>query len=228
MNQIEQGKQNQCREDRNNMQRPPRKSVQKTEQVSEVKRSSDQIRQRRQFLKLAAGISAATLLPRAAAETSAADAGFVMPGDVLVYADGPNANKVIKLTDVKLGVAVPALAVDPASKAPRDPVKSGVVLTRVKPASLSADTKKNAVQGVVAYSSVCTHQACPVREIGSIGLGKGKIICTCHGSQYDPADNAKVVGGPAPRRLPALPLKASATGELSAAAGFTGKVGAGK
>jgi rieske iron-sulfur protein len=203
------------------MERPGQKSVQ-TEQ------DGDQIRQRRQFLKLAAGVSAATLLPRARAQTSAAEVGAVMPGDVLVYADGPNVNKVIKLTDVKLGVAVPALAVDPATKAPRDPVKSGVVLTRVKPASLSADTKKNAVQGVVAYSGVCTHQACPVREIGTIGSGKGKIICTCHGSQYDPADNAKVVGGPSPRRLPALPLKASASGELSAAAGFIGRVGSGK
>lgn len=183
--------------------------------------------QRRRLLKLVAGVSAGALLPRAGAQ-AATTTSVVQPGDVLVYAEGPNAKKPIKLSDIKEGVATPALAMDPVSKTTRDPLKGAVVLTRVKPAGMSADTKKNAVQGVVAYSSMCTHQGCPAKEIGSIGQGKGKIICTCHGSQYDPSDNAKVVGGPAPRRLPALPLKASASGELSAAAGFTGKVGPGK
>lgn len=183
---------------------------------------------RRAFLKVAAGVSAAALLPGTlgAAQAQMAADSVVKAGDMLVYAEGPQAKKPIKLADVKIGVAIPALAIDPKTKAPRDAVKGGVVVTRVK--TPSADSVKNAVQGVVAYSSVCTHQGCPSREIGTLGSGKGKIICTCHGSQYDPADNAKVVGGPAPRRLPALPLKASATGELTAAAGFTGRVGPGK
>jgi hypothetical protein len=35
----------------------------------------------------------------------------------------------------------------------------------------------------------------------------------CHYSTYDPKEDAKVVSGPAPRRLPALPLKLRARGQ---------------
>ena len=37
--------------------------------------------------------------------------------------------------------------------------------------------------------------------------GGRPLYCACHGSQYDPKDGAKVVGGPAPRRLAMLPLR---------------------
>ena len=47
----------------------------------------------------------------------------------------------------------------------------------------------------------------------------------CHNSEYDPRQGAEVVFGPAPRRLPALPV-AIADGSLTIAAGFIGKVGA--
>jgi len=47
----------------------------------------------------------------------------------------------------------------------------------------------------------------------------------CHNSEYDPRQSAEVVFGPAPRRLPALPVKI-ADGALTVAAGFIGKVGA--
>jgi Rieske Fe-S protein len=63
------------------------------------------------------------------------------------------------------------------------------------------------VQGVVvtqpvagqfkAFSSTCTHQGCTVTRID-----QGKIICPCHGSQYNIADGS-VAQGPAPAPLPA-------------------------
>lgn len=184
--------------------------------------------ERRRFLKAAAGLSALSLLPRTLAQAATTAASPVSAGDLLVYPDGPKAKQPIKLADLKEGVAVPAVAMDPASKALRDPAKGGVVLVKLKPDQIKASSKPNAAGGVVAYSSVCTHQGCPAKELGTLGSGKGRIICTCHGSQYDPGDNATVLGGPAPRRLPALPLKTSAAGELVAAAGFTGRVGPGK
>ena len=149
-------------------------------------------------------------------------------GDVLVYAAGPNAKKQVKAADLKEGVAVLALAADPKTLIPRDAAQSSVVLVRLKPAEIKASSKKNAAGSVVAYSSQCTHQGCPAQEIGSLGQGKGNIICTCHGSIYDPRDNATVLGGPAPRRLAALPLKLDASGQLLAAGTFTSKVGPGK
>jgi Rieske Fe-S protein len=56
---------------------------------------------------------------------------------------------------------------------------------------------------------------------------EGTLYCACHGSQYDPKDGAKVVGGPAPRRLAMVPLRIE-EGIVVAAGPFTGRVGAAK
>lgn len=50
----------------------------------------------------------------------------------------------------------------------------------------------------VAFSSICTHQGCPVTEVAN-----GTINCPCHGSQFSVEDGS-VVGGPAPAPLPAV------------------------
>lgn len=49
---------------------------------------------------------------------------------------------------------------------------------------------------VRAFSSICTHQGCPVDTVA-----EGRIICPCHGSQFE-ADTGEVVQGPASRPLP--------------------------
>ena len=51
----------------------------------------------------------------------------------------------------------------------------------------------------VAFSAVCTHQACVV------GPGDGELLCPCHASRYDLATGA-VLGGPAPEPLPEVPV----------------------
>jgi Rieske Fe-S protein len=113
---------------------------------------------------------------------------------------------------------------------PQDPktetVRTGsrlnqVLLVRLDPATLDADTAKHAADGVVAYSAVCTHQGCPVNMWKKEA---GTLYCSCHGSQYDPAKGAQVVDGPAPRRLAVLPL-AVEDGVLVATAEFSGRVG---
>jgi nitrite reductase/ring-hydroxylating ferredoxin subunit len=52
-----------------------------------------------------------------------------------------------------------------------------------------------------AFSAVCTHMGCIVSQISD-----GTIDCPCHGSQYSIKTGA-VVGGPAPRPLPAKQIK---------------------
>jgi thiosulfate dehydrogenase (quinone) large subunit len=65
----------------------------------------------------------------------------------------------------------------------------------------------------VAYSAVCTHAGCTVAYDGS----RGELVCPCHGSIYDPRHGAQVVAGPAPRPLPALPVRVDAQGNAYAA-----------
>ncbi|WP_412029015.1 ubiquinol-cytochrome c reductase iron-sulfur subunit [Deinococcus yunweiensis] len=180
---------------------------------------------RRTFLKLTAATGAAGVVAvsgSAAAQTAADPA---KSGDLLLYQDGPSKGKPVKTADLKVGVAVWALAVDPKTKKPRDATKGGVVLVKLASGKVQASSQPNAAGDVVAYSSICTHQGCPTKEIGTLGMGKGHIICTCHGSIFDAGDNATVLGGPAPKRLPALPIKVDATGQVVAKAGFTAKVG---
>ena len=52
-----------------------------------------------------------------------------------------------------------------------------------------------------AFSAVCTHMGCTVSTINN-----GTIDCPCHGSMYSIKTGA-VVGGPAPRPLPAKQIK---------------------
>jgi cytochrome b6-f complex iron-sulfur subunit len=53
----------------------------------------------------------------------------------------------------------------------------------------------------VAYSAICTHQAC------TVAYKDGDLACPCHGSTFDPANGASVVTGPATRPLPEIPVK---------------------
>jgi cytochrome b6-f complex iron-sulfur subunit len=53
----------------------------------------------------------------------------------------------------------------------------------------------------VAYSAICTHQAC------TVAYKDGNLACPCHGSVFDPANGASVIAGPAQRPLPEIPVK---------------------
>ena len=59
------------------------------------------------------------------------------------------------------------------------------------------------VDGVVAYSKLCTHVGCPV---GLYQAEEGLLLCPCHQSTFDVYDGARPVFGPAARSLPQLPL----------------------
>ena len=54
-----------------------------------------------------------------------------------------------------------------------------------------------------AFSSVCTHEGCPVSQIAG-----GAIICTCHNSHFSLVDGS-VISGPARRPLPAAKVTQS-------------------
>lgn len=144
------------------------------------------------------------------------------PGDHLVYLVGPKQNQPARADDLELGG--PQVQVYPAD--PKGLVRDGtplnlVVLARVGDDGLDEQTRKLSTEGVVAYSAICTHQACPVNQWSN---EKKAMVCSCHGSTYDPKNSAKVIFGPAPEPLAGLPLK-SENGLLIVAGGFNGPVG---
>lgn len=49
---------------------------------------------------------------------------------------------------------------------------------------------------LVAYTAVCSHEGC------TVAYKNGRLVCPCHGSVFDPSNNARVVRGPARLPLP--------------------------
>ena len=144
-------------------------------------------------------------------------------GDRFVFPFGDREGQLITVEDLTLGGPQQlAYPMDPQAKIVRNgSTLNLIMLIRFDPAQLTEETRALAADGVVAYSAVCTHQGCPV----SMWQAQAKtLFCACHASQFDPLDRARVVDGPAPRRLPMLPIKMVA-GVLTVAGGFTGRVG---
>jgi Rieske Fe-S protein len=111
---------------------------------------------------------------------------------------------------------------EPAAKLVRNGSRlNKVLLVRLDPVSLVGATKDHAADGVVAYTAICPHTGCDVTG----WLAEQQILeCPCHSSQYNPREGGTVMAGPAPRALPALPLKI-VDGKLMVARPFTSRVG---
>jgi thiosulfate dehydrogenase [quinone] large subunit len=60
----------------------------------------------------------------------------------------------------------------------------------------------SAASSFVAFSAVCTHAGCPVQYDPS----NVQFVCPCHGGIYD-AHTGKVLQGPPPAALPAIPVQ---------------------
>ncbi len=115
-----------------------------------------------------------------------------------------------------------AYPMDPETDVVRDGSRlNRVLLVRLDAEELDEKTRTGAVGGIVAYSAVCTHTGCDVSEWEP---DSELLICPCHATHFDPKRGARVVSGPAPRRLATLPLRIE-EGVLVAAGRFVGRVG---
>ncbi len=78
------------------------------------------------------------------------------------------------------------------------------------------------VDGIFAYSLICTHVGCPVALYEQ---QTHHLLCPCHQSTYDATQYCKVIFGPAKRALPQLPIAIDDEGYLVAQSDFKEPVG---
>ncbi len=103
--------------------------------------------------------------------------------------------------------------------------KAAVIIVKMQPDDLKKPAKGRenwAVDGVLCFSKICTHVGCP------ISLWEQQthhLLCPCHQSTFDLADNGRVIFGPAARAVPQLPLAVDDEGYLIATSDFTEPVG---
>lgn len=165
-------------------------------------------------------------LPRIVAPQTQETGAAVAPpraDDRLVFAYGDRAGQLIGPDNLAVGAKqVFAFPMDPVSEIVRGGTRlNQIVVARLDPDWLSDETRARSAAGLVAYSGVCTHTGC---DVDMWVQDKHWLQCMCHESQFDPSDGARVVGGPAPWQLAALPLKL-VDGKLAVAAAFIGRVG---
>lgn len=185
----------------------------------------------RRSLIRAAGLGAlATLLPTMNAKTARA---AVQPadmttqiGDQLTRFQKSRRGPALKLEDIKMSSKqLLVLPIDPATGIVRENDRRNQILVQRFPMEeLSEQTRAISVDGLVAYTAVCTHDGCPVT---AWDRESATLMCPCHQSEFDPKNMGTLVSGPAYRPLPALPLKVDENGIIAVARGYTTPVGHG-
>jgi ubiquinol-cytochrome c reductase iron-sulfur subunit len=102
--------------------------------------------------------------------------------------------------------------------------KAAVILVRMRPDDITpAKGRENwGIDGILCFSKICTHVGCP---ISLWEQQTHQLLCPCHQSTFDLANNAKVLFGPAARPLPQLPLGLDDEGYLIAMSDFDEPVG---
>lgn len=97
------------------------------------------------------------------------------------------------------------------------------MLIRFGPGQIKSAKEANwGVNGHVAYSKICPHAGCP---ISLYEQQSHNLLCPCHQSTFDMANDAKVTFGPAARPLPQLRIAADQNGYLYAVGPYSQAVG---
>lgn len=164
---------------------------------------------RRRLLKCATLTAAAALTAPLEAADKASRKLAKSPlavGDILAFPSWEEDGRLLTADD--LIIDAPPLLVYPqdrASGVTRERSRLNQILVmRFDPELLDDTLTSRAVDGILAYSGVCTHTACGVSEWEA---SQRHLVCPCHGSTFDPLKNGQRVSGPAPRGLPWIGLE---------------------
>ena len=157
--------------------------------------------ERRQLLGGAAAVGLLSSFPFLAAHGQEASNSPLL----LVDADAEADFKPLRPTDLALGKPLLVYPFDVKTGTPKNQSRANkLVVIRLPEDQMETATKGRSASGVLAYSALCTHQACDVKT----WIAKEKVlVCFCHASKFDLLDGAKVVDGPASRPLPSFSLK---------------------
>ncbi|MDY6055420.1 ubiquinol-cytochrome c reductase iron-sulfur subunit [Micrococcus sp.] len=133
----------------------------------------------------------------------------------------------IKASDVTMGTAmhvIPEGLNDLEHGKLNEKAKAVVLVMRLDPAKVDVSPGREDwnVDGIFAYSKVCTHVGCP---IALYEQHTHHLLCPCHQSTFDLAQECKVVFGPASHALPQLPITVDDEGYLVAQSDFHEPVG---
>jgi ubiquinol-cytochrome c reductase iron-sulfur subunit len=143
----------------------------------------------------------------------------------------PNTGQPLRVSDVTVGtlaLANPAALADDPENRNNNLAKAALLVVRLPQEALKgseAQKKKQwdwSVDGVMAFSKICTHVGCPVALYEQ---QTHHMLCPCHQSTFDLSDDGKVIFGPAARSLPQLPITVDADGNLVAVSDFREPVG---
>ena len=135
----------------------------------------------------------------------------------------------IKLSDVTNGSVFHVMpetlqqSIDEGRHVLEGKAKAAVILIRIDPNLIKVQKAREwGVDGVVAYSKICTHVGCAV---GLYEQQTHHLLCPCHQSTFDLTEDCKVIFGPAKRALPQLKITVDDEGYLVAPEGFAEPVG---
>jgi len=130
----------------------------------------------------------------------------------------------VKASDMTIGSVAQIMpeGIDELPNSIEEKAKAAVLLMRLNPSQLDAAATAGSFEGIVAYSKICTHMGCPVALFEQRTM---HLLCPCHQSTFDVAQNCKVIFGPAKRPLPQLAITVDSEGYLVAKHGFTQPVG---
>ena len=120
----------------------------------------------------------------------------------------------IKAADVAIGSVIHVMpeGIEEMEHALDEKAKATTLVIRLEPDEIQAGKQREwAVDGIVAYSKICTHVGCPV---GLYEQQTHHLLCPCHQSTFDVTRDCTVIFGPAARPLPQLPLAVDDEGYL--------------
>ena len=127
----------------------------------------------------------------------------------------------IKLGDISIG-GIATVMPDGFTDVDDDALAPTMLIRFGPDEILSAKERAWGIYDHVAYSKICTHAGCP---ISLYEQQTHHLLCPCHQSTFDMANDANVVFGPAARRLPQLKIALDSDGYFIATGNYSQPVG---